>query len=466
MAFDTPTLDETHEFLIALFGNLLANPDTSQGSFNWLWLKTQAAAVTDNHAHIDATKNDLLPDTAPDDGMLDRWGTIRGVVRTTATPARKSAAYRVFGVPLTVVPALQQLNHVSGLLFQTANSSIVGPTGYVDMDIVAISVGSATRLNAGELLTFNATPAGLQGQGQLQLAMDEAGTDTEDPGAYRARIISRFTDPPLGGTQVDYVQWALETAGLASAYCYPLRQGFGSVDLTALHAGSGTVRVMTAPEVAALQALIDGTLRPVSVRAFRVLSVTTLALDVELMITPDGQAQNAFDWVDTVPPNVTAWVLATRTVTFDARPPSMAPGHRITFKVAASPNQGGHERVVESLGPGANDIVLEVDQNGDIPVAGSTVAYSGGPLVQPTRQALISLFDSLGTANPDAHRYGSWEGNYRLGAISRVANAVPGVLDSAPVTPVATVQAADPDYPNDGTIQLLIPGRVIVRLVH
>lgn len=475
MAFDTPTLDDQHAFLIALYDNLMNDPDVSPGSFNWLFLKTLAAGVTDNHAHLDATETDLLPDSSTDDGILDRWGAIRGVVRKTATPARKEAALRVFGAATTVVPDSEQLNHASGLRFMTASSGVVGAGGYVDVDIVAIDVGSATRLSAGEDLTFNATPAGLQETAELQLDMDEDGTDLEDAGSYRGRILSRFSAPPLGGTATDYVQWAISVTGIATAYCYPLRQGYGSVDLAALHAGSGTVRVMSAPEVASLQAMIDqaavpmadGTKsgRPVSVRAFRVLTVTTLALDVEVTIVPDGQAQNAFDWDDSTPPNVTGWNAGTRTATLDVRPPSMAPGQRVSFKIAASPNTGGAERTIEALG-GGTDIILEVDTAGDSPVAGSTICYSGGPLVQSTRQALISLFDSLGTANPDANRYGAWEGNYRLGAIARVVNAVAGVLDSVPITPAATVEADDPDYPDDGTIQLLIPGRVLVRLAH
>lgn len=461
MAFIVPTLDEKHAILIALHKALFPTMDVSEMADEWLWTRLQSAATTGNHAHLNAAINDLLPDTAERE-MLVRWAKIRGVTPKTATAARKSNALRVVGVALTSVPNASEIVHASsGLRFQTSGAEIVGPGGYVDVDVVAIDVGSQTRLSKGERLSFVTPIANLEEEAELQLALDEDGEDEESDGSLRRRVLSRFSSPPLGGAAEDYVQWALEVTGYADAYAYPLRGGLGTVDLSALHAGSGTVRAPSAPEVAELQALLD-LKRPVSVKAFRVLQVTPETVNVEVKVFPNGAPETAFDWDDTIAPTVGAWNAATRVLTFaGARPGTIAAGHRLTIATGAT----GRERVVEALGPAAEDVTLEADSTGDVPVATNTI-YAGGALVEPVRQAIQALFDSLGTANPDAKRWGTWEGNLRPTALARESSDVAGVLDVEVIAPAATIAATDPVYPNDASVGLLVAGRILVRWKH
>ncbi len=459
MQFPIATLEETHAFLIADFANTFRAdpPDVSEGSFNWLWLRTFAAGLTGNHAHTSATKTDLFPGTAEGD-MLRAWAELRGVIPKTATPARKSKGLRVSGTPTTVVPAEAELVHASGLIFQTASSDVIGPGEYVDVDVVAVSTGSVTRLNAGEVLTFTTPIADIQEAAELHLDMDEDGDDAETDGDLQPRVKNRFSNPPLGGAANDYVQWAIAVTGYAAAFEYPLRRGLGTIDLAALHKGSGSARCPSEPEVAELQAVID-TKRPVSVKGFRVLLVTPEAVDVEYTVIPNGDAAYTFDWDDSTPPVVSTWDSVTRTLVFTSdRPSSMKAGDRII--VAAGDT--ARERVIDAL-DSTDGVILTLDEDGDTPAG---TIYSGGPLVQPVRAAILAHFISLGTANPDATRYGAWEGNLRPNAISRVAGAVAGHLDGTVVLPAATVEASDPAYPSDETVGLLVPGRVLVRWEH
>lgn len=462
MAFgDPPTLDEMHEFLLALGGGLFPDADLSQGSDGWLWHLTQAAGVTDNHAHVDATENDLMVDTSEGD-ILDRWGNIRGVTRKGATGARKANALRVFGAALTNVDPDEELVHASGLRFKTASAGIIGPDGFADVDVAAIDTGSATRLSAGETLDFIATPVGLEETAEIQLDLDEEGTDREEDGAYRSRILSRFKNPPLGGAAEDYVQWALEVTGASSAFCYPLRRGKGTVDLAFLHGGSGTARVPLSPEVAEMQAFIDAK-RPVSA-SFRMLEVEAEDVDVEVLITPNGAVENEFDWDDTIPPTVAGYDGVTRTLTFDSLPASIKPGDRLIFENPTTPGNTGRERVVEALA-GGDDVILEVDEGADEPAIGATI-YSGGPLVSAIRAAIIKHFDSLGTANPE-QQWGSWEGTIDPGAVDTAARSIAGVMRVTVVAPAALVEADDPYIdPDDDTIGLLVYGRIIIRRKH
>lgn len=46
-----------------------------------------------------------------------------------------------------------------------------------------------------------------------------------------ARLLDYIRRPPAGGNQYDYVKWAHENANVKAAYCYPLAQGPGTVDV-------------------------------------------------------------------------------------------------------------------------------------------------------------------------------------------------------------------------------------------
>lgn len=458
-----PTLEELHTFLIADFYNTYRSdpnglPDVSQFSFNWKWLRTFAGGVAGGYANLNALISDLFPNTA-EGTLLRQWATAKGLVIKTATGARKSKALRVFGTATTVVPIDQVLTHVSELAFKNTNSDVIGPGGYVDVDIAAIDVGSETRLNAGEDLKFAVVVAGIKETARLVLDLDEDGTDTETDGDLQSRLARRFSDPPRGGAIADYVAWALEVTGIANAYVYPIRRGWGTVHITALHTGSGAARMLSSPEVADLQAAIN-TKRPVGMRGFLVLATSSEPNTVEHLYIPDGSPDHEPDWDDTTAPAVTVWDATTRKVTLGVRPNSMKAGDRVTFSTGAT----GAERVIDAL-DGANAIILTVDEDGDVPtVAG--LAYAGGPLVQPIRAAILAHFASLGTANPDAKRYGTWEGNLDPSALDAAARTIPGVRRANTTIPAVLIEASDPAYPNDGTVGLITPGRVLVRRQH
>lgn len=473
MAFTILTLDDSHEMALALFSALLDDPNTSQGAFLWLWAKTMAGAVTDNHAHIASVFNDLLPDTASIDttpqnptSALARWGAITGLTQKGATGSSSATpCARVFGAPSTPVPDTTQMTDPGQLVYQIVGAYTVAAAGYVDCNIAAIGTGSATNLSDGTQLQFTNTPSGLEDTVVLQAALTN-GADQEDPGAYRLRILSQLAVPAQpaygAGKQNDYVQLALAQTGIAAAFCYPNRQGLGSVDVSALALGSGDARLLLSGQISALQATMAA-LVPVGV-TFRVLTTYAAAVDIEYTVIPDGGATTVFDWDDTTPPTVLSWTSATNTLQFSGgtRPADMVPGDRLVVDPAAGGGTGA-QFVIQSLS-GADSVVLE-SAPVPAPVATDTV-YAGGPLVDPARAAIQAYVDSLGTANPDATRYGNWEGSLDPGAIDAAVRAVAGVLRGTVVTPSSLVTATDPAYPSDATIELLIAGHIIVRCQH
>ena len=79
------------------------------------------------------------------------------------------------------------------------------------------------------------------------------------------RLLAYIRRPPAGGNQYDYERWALELDYVAQAWCFPLGQGLGTVDVVILadkdttgaelpssHAMTGTATSLTANK------LVDG----------------------------------------------------------------------------------------------------------------------------------------------------------------------------------------------------------------
>ena len=55
-----------------------------------------------------------------------------------------------------------------------------------------------------------------------------------------ARVLDDIRRPPAGGNKYDYVKWALSVSGIAKAYCIPLAQGLGTVDVIVLANSTAT----------------------------------------------------------------------------------------------------------------------------------------------------------------------------------------------------------------------------------
>lgn len=503
MAYKVPSLEEFLGFLVALFKGLL--PTRNIGSRfvpAWKFVKTIAGAGTDIHANVTSAVKDIMADTALGkalDRQLYIWAPGGSKYRKGATPARKSAAGRVKGtLASTTVIGDQLIHRASGLLFQINQNAAIPAALFIDVDILAVSTGSATRLKKTEVLEYLAPPAGIQLKVALQKDLDEDGDDVEQDGAAQLRLLNALGTAPAGGNQDDYVGWALVQSGIAAAFAYPNRAGLGTMDIAALHTGTGTARKLNAGEIATLRAAVA--LRAPSQvggsgGSLRVLTTVEETANVELVITPDGQPQYTFDWDDSVAPTVLAWTAATRTLQFSStRPTSMQAGHRICLKKVAGTDVDGAPIKIESLS-GTDAVILESipkkpDGTDAVPAA-TDIVYAGGPLTAIIRDAILAhvngevlvatdtgpysrakapsssrpwpeLAQGIGTANP-AGIYGAWTGALLRGNLEKIAMFTRGVRNKNVVTPAADQESTDYAFPNDSQIGYFIPGYVLVR---
>lgn len=99
-----------------------------------------------------------------------------------------------------------------------------------------------------------------------------------------ARLLDYLRRPPAGGNKYDYVKWALEITNVKAAYCIPLGQGLGTVDVVIVAnkdtTGSDIPEQALLDEVAAH---IDD-VRPVTAKYTRVLPPTILIQDVTINV--------------------------------------------------------------------------------------------------------------------------------------------------------------------------------------
>lgn len=111
----------------------------------------------------------------------------------------------------------------------------------------------------------------------------------ETDAALLSRLLEYIRRPPAGGNRYDYVKWALEITNVKSAYCIPLGQGPGTVDVVIVAELSTGSEIPTQPLIDEVWAYIDN-LRPVTAKYLRVLPPTILTENVTISGT--GAAYN------------------------------------------------------------------------------------------------------------------------------------------------------------------------------
>lgn len=514
MSFRIPSLSETRDLIVALGRALFPTLDfSSRRSYHGRRSTYLAAAVTQIHAHVDGVARDAHPLTAGDGQPINNWGDATGVARKAATPARKASAGRVRGSATSTAAIGSLLRHdATGLLFELASAVTIpgiisDPDSFVDADIVASeangSVGSQTRLEAGEVLNFVSAPSGIQTAVVLQLDLDEDGFDSEQFGSYRARVLSTFSQAPSGGNQADFVKWALASLNtVTAAFAYPNRAGRGTIDVVGFYNGTGTARSLTSLDRDAVKAYIQ-TQAPFQVAgtggALRVLETIADPRNIEVTLEPNGQAAFQFDWDDTGPPTVSSWEAGgvPRKLTFSATlPASLRAGHRLSFGAVASA-QDGTEYKIESIAA-SNAVILE--KTPPVAPAATDKIYSGGPLVTPVRDAIVAhlngeivyagrgltpipasvaastgisivgldiLAEGVGPANPaglyNSSNGPSWSGAVIRAVLLKIATYKGGVRNATIIAPASDYEAEDDAFPNDDQIHFVTPGAVLIR---
>jgi uncharacterized phage protein gp47/JayE len=188
---------------------------------------------------------------------LDLFGFIWNIIREAATVSTGSITFT--GVAGYTLPSGCLFQTSTGIQFTTTNTVTLSSTSGTAL-ISAINTGN-NNLVTGSLLTLVNPVAGITSTGTVISLTGGAPLETDT--AYRNRILSRIANPPFGGSQSDYVNWALAQPNVTRAWCYPQQLGPGTVQVLFAMDNTNVNGIPLSADVTNMQNSLN-TVRPVT----------------------------------------------------------------------------------------------------------------------------------------------------------------------------------------------------------
>ena len=287
MPFDRPTLSE----LVARVGADIRSRLSISGAIvrravaNIL-ATVWAGAVHGLYGFLDWLSRQLFVDTS-ERAFLLRQGSLYGLTPTAATFA--SGALTATGTDTTVIPEGTLYVRDDGATYTTTAQATIGDTvsGEATVPVTADLAGLSGNMETGDALDLQSPIGGVDTSATVDAPGLDGGNDEEDTEDFRTRVLLRLRRPPQGGSEQDYIAWALAVAGVTRVWVYALENGPGTVVVRFVRDGDTPI-IPSPSEVADVQAAIDAQ-RPVTAEA-TVLAPVDLPVDFTLSITPDTTA--------------------------------------------------------------------------------------------------------------------------------------------------------------------------------
>jgi len=431
-AYVTKTLEELRQTLLLAWRNANPTLDIAEGSDAWLKAGAFALALLGPYAANTALEKAAFSDTAKG-AYLVRHAAPYGIVPKPAAGGAAALGLRVRGTNGSPFGSFLELRSANGKKFQNTAGGNIPPGLFLDVGVQAVDGGLDTNLHVGDKLKFSSPPAGIQADADIVVQLT-GGADAENDDQLLVRLNQRKRNPVAGGTAADYESWALAVPGVATAKCFPIRRGLGTVDVSVLVAGSGAARLPSGALQAAVAQAID-LLRPTTVADFQVVSASLATKDVYIQVKT--AAGYEFDWDATAPTTASGCTSIVINVNSTA---VLTAGKRVQIL--------GEQSTILTIDSGTQ-FTLTAARVGGAPGAGVAV-LPGGPLVLPVQAAIKAYFDSLRES----------ETLYRS-EISYAGMGVTGVVDNTLVQPAANYSPPPPS----SSVELVVYGKVeVVKL--
>lgn len=277
MPFTTPTLPELIDRAANEIETRLPGVDARLRRSNLaVFSRIHSGAVHGLYGLLRWLSKQILPDTADND-ILNRHSNIWNITRKAAAQATGTVQFT--GSNGLFIPAGTTLQRADFAEFKTvSDQTFSGAT--MDVIIQAVEGGVDGNTAASSKLTLISPIAGVNSTAIVDGAGIAGGSDTEGDDALRARLLARIQQPPHGGASFDYVQWALEIAGVTRAWVYPLESGAGTVTVRFVTDDDPGGLIPNGAKVAEVDAHIDY-LRPVTANV-TVLAPVAAPVDIEI----------------------------------------------------------------------------------------------------------------------------------------------------------------------------------------
>jgi len=148
---------------------------------------------------------------------LVKWGNLIGV----GEPRSGSQWKGIITINVTrtgspLVAGTQFKSDITGMLYITENS-ITLENETESVQIICAESGIGGNLETGDVLSF-VNPLGFAQRTVTASEVIKYGSESETEAEYRARVVSRFRSPPMGGALSDYRRWASDVSGVLNTY--------------------------------------------------------------------------------------------------------------------------------------------------------------------------------------------------------------------------------------------------------
>lgn len=255
-------------------------PDTMVGVLS----RSVALTAFDLHLALRYLASELMVDTAQDN--LPRHADVWAIPRIAATYASRTVT--LTGADGTVIPTNTRLLSPAGVLFRVLGDTTIA-SGTTFAAVRAETPGTIGNATIGTVLQLVTPIAGLAPQSGTVETIIGQGADEEEVEAWRARILARIRQPPMGGAAADYAAWARgASSDVTGVRVYPNHVGPGTVGVVVAMRGD---EAPTSGELSAIAAAIDA-VRPVTAEVF-VLACVPTAVPFSIALTPDTPANRA-----------------------------------------------------------------------------------------------------------------------------------------------------------------------------
>lgn len=289
MAFQRPTLQQivdrvTQDFIsrLGLTGGVLRR------SMIYVLARVIAGAAHMLYGFIAWVARQILPDTQDEDYLV-LFASRYNITRRAATYAAGNVVFT--GIDDTVIDAGTVIQRADGVQYATDAEATLA-SGTATVAVTALAAGLAGNADAGVAMTIVEPIAGADALALVGSGGLSAGEDVESIDSLRARVVERMREPPLGGSQNDYVKWAKEVSGVTRVWVTPLASGAGTVGVIFVCDNEVDI-IPDSGKVAEVQAWIDRPdKRPVTA-VVTVAAPTALEVDFTIAITPSTDAVKA-----------------------------------------------------------------------------------------------------------------------------------------------------------------------------
>lgn len=285
MAFERPTLAKIHERITAdIDANTNGQPRLRRSPFG-VFATVMSGAMHELYGFQQYRAAQILPDSA-DEQHFERHASIHG---TSQNPDSYAIGFVLAtGVDGFVVEQGKKLQRADGVEYKTTEEKTIA-AGQAIIAIIALNPGDDGNANAGAVLNFIETIAGVDNTATVTEDALTNGADIEQLEPWRQRHLDVIQTPPHSGAKHDFIDWAKEVPGVTRAWCYPLENGDGTVTVRFVRDNDENL-IPEQTEIEVVYEYIKERMHVTGWLGLSVLAPTPVPLDLTIELHPDTTA--------------------------------------------------------------------------------------------------------------------------------------------------------------------------------